>query len=277
MTHPAAAAMTASPAISVCLAFGVKAGGVDPALYTAETIVTGTGEAERKRGFKAGAEDVLIKVTGRPKLANTDRARSLIERAQELIASHDYEDRMKDIPIHDEQGTRDRPYFLRMTFEPSAFDAALASTGLKKWDGERPTVAIWLGIRDARSRYILSRNGESGYGQREVLKDASTRRSIPIILPEEGQKDVSYDDIVKRNWSTILNASQQMGANAVLYGTLEYDGRGYWNVAWVAAGDRAYAKWRLTGVTFDKALKGAIDRVMTAHARQTRHINRSSR
>lgn len=246
-------------------------------LYKAETIVTGTGEAERMRGFGVGAEEVLIKLTGWARLAGSERAQKVVARAPELVGDYSYEDRMKDIPIHDEQGTRDRPHYLRMRFDPARFDQALAEAGLRKWEGPRPTLAIWLGVQETRGRYILSADGEGGYGQREVLKEASKRRGIPIILPPDAQKDIAYESIEKRDWHRLLNASQALGANAVLFGTLEFDGNAYWNVRFVAAGDHAYAKWKLTGATFDKALKDAIDRVAAAHARREKLMSRGVR
>jgi hypothetical protein len=244
-------------------------------LYKAETIVTGTGETERLRGFKIGAREVFIKLTGRPKLALTPQAEAVIARGPELIAEHSYEDRMKDIPIHDEQGTRDRPHFLRMRFDQQKFDQALKEAGIGKWDGKRPTVAVWLGIRETRGRYILTRDGDEGYGQREVLREASKRRAIPIVLPQDDQEAIDYADLVKNNWSALLSASKALGADAVLYGTLEFDGNAHWDCQWVIAGDSAYAKWKLKGVTFDTALKDAIDRVMISHAWHETYVKES--
>lgn len=241
--------------------------GGQEALYKAETIVTGKELPERLRGFAIGAEDVLIKLTGRARLAKTTQGKAVIAKAPELIAGYTYEDRLKDIPIHDEQGTRDRPHFLRMTFDPDKFDKALEEARLRKWTGKRPTVAVWLAISEPRGKYILSRDGDDGYTQRLVLEQASNKRAIPIVLPPAAQKDVKIENIVKRNWSALLSASQGLGASAVLYGTMDFDGVAYWNCQWVVAGDSAYAKWKMRGVSFDKALKEAIDRVAAAHAR----------
>ncbi len=242
------------------------------ALYKAETIVTGRREPERLEGFRTGAQEVLIKLTGQPKLAGTRSAKEVTAKSAQLIADYSYEDRMKGIPVHDEQGTRDRPYYLRMSFDPEKFDKALKDAGLKKWQGRRPTVAIWLGVSQGSGKYILSRDGDDGYGQREVLKEASQRRGIPIVFPPEKQDSVTYHNILKRNWGALLDASQKLGANAVLYGTLEFDGNAYWNGQFVVAGDHAYAKWKVSGVTFDKALSEAIDRVASAHARQAQYF-----
>jgi hypothetical protein len=242
----------------------------DNTLYRAETIVTGTIEPERSRGFAAGALQVLVKLTGRPEAVDEPGAAALQKQAGELVAEFSYEDRMKDIPVHDEQGTRERPHFLRIRFDDQKFDEALEKAGFVKWSGKRPTVAVWLGIRDARSEYILSSDGDGGYGQRAVLDDASKLRSIPMILPEDAQTAISFADIEKDNREAILAQSAGQGADAVLYGLLEFDGNAYWNIRWSAHGEDVEMQWSLKGITFDRALKGGIDRVMSAYAEKAR-------
>ena len=238
-------------------------------LYKAETIVTGTGGAERTRGFRIGVEDVLVKLTGDAGLPGTKAASAVAEHAADLVADFTYEDRMKDIPIHDEQGTRDRPHFLRMRFDAARFDAALDRAGLRKWTGERPTLSVWIGISEPRGKYVLGREG-GGYGQREVLKDASKKRGIPILLPAENQTAVTYDAVAEGNLAVLRPASMELGGNAVLYGLLDFDGEAHWNTRWTVAGDRVEAAWTMNGVTFDAALKGAIDQVAAAFSKQAR-------
>lgn len=237
-------------------------------LYKAETIVTGTQEPERLRGFAVGAEEVLIKLTGRADWAKGDRAKKVIAQAPDMITDYSYEDRMKDIPVHDEQGTRDRPHFLRMTFDKAKFNAALSEARLERWIAKRPLVAVWLVVREAKKKYILGRDGDDGYLQREVFKEASVKRGIPIILPEAVQENVTIQNIEKSNWSVLRRASADLGAKTVLYGVLDFDGDTAWDVRWTLAGHGAYAKWREKGVTFDRALKGALERTAAAHAKR---------
>jgi uncharacterized protein len=238
-------------------------------LYKAETIVTGTGEAERMRGFRIGVDEVLVKLTGDSSLPGTKAASEVAEHAADLVADFTYEDRMKDIPVHDEQGTRDRPHFLRMRFDAAKFDAALNRAGLSKWTGERPTLSVWIGISEPRGKYVLGRAG-GGYGQREVLKDASKKRGIPILLPAEDQTAVNYDAVAKGDLAVLRPASRELGGNAVLYGLLDFDGEAHWNTRWTVSGDRVDAAWTMNGVTFDAALKGAIERVAAAFSKQAR-------
>jgi len=157
-----------------------------------------------------------------------------------------------------------------MQFDRQAFDRAVRDAGLAIWEGRRPTVAIWIGVSQARSRYILSRDAEQGAKLREALREASRRRAIPIVLPEEDQDSVTFRNIQRRNWSVLRKASRQAGADAVIYGTFDLDGEDEWDGAWVMASERSYAKWTHEDLPYDQALRQVIDRVMMAHAQDAR-------
>lgn len=227
-------------------------------LYQAETIVTGTVEPERSRGFRIGLTNVMIKLTGDARLANDGRLRPLLGDPRRFIAGFEYEDRMKGIPIHDEQGTRDRPHFLRMQFKQAEIDAALKRLGLREWPADRPLLAVWLGVRAANGSYVLQASGASGYGQRAVLQETAKRRGIPIHLPaaKGAQPAVAFEDIAAGNLPKIAKASA--GADALLVGVLEITDGGYWNISWrLVRGTRSRA-WTRRRVSFDTALKDGL-------------------
>src|SRR3974390_2117349 len=105
-------------ALNACLAIAlvwiVGSGGAraDDELYRAQAVVTGTGEANRIEALGPCLEDVLIKVSGVQRLAGDRRLAPYKAKAKDYLASYSYHDQMSGIPIHDEQGTRDRPYDL---------------------------------------------------------------------------------------------------------------------------------------------------------------------
>lgn len=239
----------------------------DEDLYKAQTIVTGTGEAERRRGLRVGAAEILSKLTGDATLDATPKGKAFIETAVNTVAGLEYEDRMKDIPVHDEQGTRDRPHFLRMHFDRTRIDAALREHGLKKWEGRRPLVAVWLGIAEATRKYVLMRHGPEGYGQREVLKEASQRSGVPVILPEAGRTAITYEIVAKGDAATIRKETEALGADGILHGTLDFDGKAHWNTHWTLNGGIVQSQWSATGQTFDEALRGAVARTAAAYAK----------
>ncbi len=248
------------PLLLLLIPDGAGPGAVEAGdLYRAETIVTGTREPERGRGFRAGLVDVVVKLTGDARLAGDSRLAPLLARAPGLVAAFDYEDRMKDIPVHDEQGTRDRPHFLRMRFKAAEIDRALARLGLAIWPAERPLLAVWLGIETAGERYVLRAAGPRGYGQRAVLVETAARRGLPLLLPqaEAAKSAVTFDDVAAGDSGKMIRESP--GAEALLSGVLSLAEGGYWDITWRLAW-RARAKvWGQRGLSFDSALKGGLE------------------
>ncbi|TJW61853.1 MAG: DUF2066 domain-containing protein, partial [Mesorhizobium sp.] len=102
------------------LCLGVPARAATPAeLYQAQTIVTGTGDVNRQIGFKDCLDKVLVKVSGDQRLTQKTQMLALREKAADFVQSFRYHDRLEGIPIHDEQGTHDRPHDLTCLYKPA--------------------------------------------------------------------------------------------------------------------------------------------------------------
>ncbi len=234
------------------------AGGAN-GLYRAEAIVTGTEEPERTRGFRSGLTDVIVKLTGDARLAGSARIAPLLEKPHQYVAAFEYEDRMKDIPVHDEQGTRERPHFLRMQFKPELIDGALRDLGLTKWGPDRPALAVWLGVKTAVNEFVLTAGGDGGYGQRAVLLETAERRGLPVLLPvsDEATGGVGVTDIAEQNLPAMKSASPD--ADAWLSGILSITERGYWNLSWRLDWMGRTRVWTKAEVSFDAAIKDGLD------------------
>ena len=85
-------------------------------LYTGLAYVTGQMEETRLPGFGRALEEVLVKVSGDARLGADPRVAALTGEAARYVETFSYRDRMADIPIHDEQGTRERPFELTVAF-----------------------------------------------------------------------------------------------------------------------------------------------------------------
>ena len=96
-------------------------------LYQATAIVTGFDTRSRPAGFAHCLREVLVKVSGEPRLHDDPRTADLAGHADALVASFSYVDQLAGIPYHDEQGTYDRPYNLTVHFDPARIDKALPS------------------------------------------------------------------------------------------------------------------------------------------------------
>lgn len=238
--------MSASPALAG-----------DDALYRAETIVTGTEEPERTRGFAIALRQVVVKLTGNIGAASDPRLDAIAGNPHRFVARFSYEDRMKGIPVHDEQGTRERPHFLRVVFASDAIDAELARLGLAKWPAPRPAVALWLAVGAADGAYVLHKSGPQGFGQRAVAAETAARLAIPLILPEEGDAAVQPAHVANRDIGHLRKHAP--GADAVLAGMLSLAANGYWDMEWTLWTANGSREWKLAAVSFDTALKNGLE------------------
>jgi uncharacterized protein len=230
-------------------------------LYQCRAFVTGQGDAERARGFGLCLEAVLVKVSGDPHLRADPRLAPLKQAAARLVAGFTYHDRMAGLPLHDEQGTRDRPFDLTVAFDPPKIDAALRGLGLAPWPAPRPVLAVFLGVRDARRAYVLTEGGERGLGERLSLRDAATQRGIPLVLPKaELAAHVTYADLASASVARRRALAGAVGGDAGLAGSLVWSeaARG-WTARWRLAWQGRDYRWRISGVSFDDAFRDALD------------------
>jgi hypothetical protein len=231
-------------------------------LYEAQAIVTGQREPERLRALPDCLEDVLVKVSGDPRLIGDRRLAPLKADAAGYVASLRYHDRMTGIPVHDEQGTRDRPYDLIVSFDAAKVDAALRSLGLAPWTGPRPRLAMFVGVQNGPVPYVLASDGERGLEQKLSLEAAAHKRGLSIVLPGSSLlagADIRFDRLAKieaQRWGAL---GKDAGADAALIGTLfwiyqEFGWRVDWRLVW--QGDH---RWQIRGVTFDAAFRNAME------------------
>jgi len=78
--------------------------------YQAYAIVTGTDMRQRPWGMAQCLREVLVKVSGDPRLKDDPRVLELAAHADRFVASFDYVDMMAGIPKKDDQGSYDRPH-----------------------------------------------------------------------------------------------------------------------------------------------------------------------
>ena len=209
-------------------------------LYEAQAITTGTDSRERPQALAACLAQVLAKVSGNPALLDDPRVAALGPAAPGLLAGLAYLDRMGDIPHHDEQGTRDRPYDLLARFDPAGIDAALFGLGEVPWlvHRDRPRVFADIAIAPRGGPPLaLLADTDADERHRAALLAAADRFGLPVLLrPSDGAPPLTP---------------------AVLRGRIAWAGDG-WHGAWTlnwAGGQRA---WSIRGVSFDEAYRNAV-------------------
>ena len=258
---------TAALAFALCSAAAAQEPEADtadphaPELYQAQAFVTGEGEENRPLGFQRCLEDVLVKVTGDPTIVTDQRVGELAGRADTLIAEFHYRDRMEGIPLHDEQGTRERPYELTCIFDPAKLDAAIRSLGRAPWTEARPRILVLLGARNGTAAYILSEDGEQGRTMREAFASASARTGMPIDLPSEKELADAGLSFASLPATTLAELEPVTNGDAelVLAGSMVFNEEALgWVAGWRLALEGKTYRWQVRGVGFDEAFRAGL-------------------
>lgn len=231
-------------------------------LYQSQTIVTGQGEVNREAGFKSCLDAVLLRVSGDQRLLAKPEMAALSDKPGGFVAGFRYRDRMEGIPIHDEQGTHDRPHDLYCRYKPAAIDGVLALLGDKPWLAERPRLAVFLSTRQGARHFALDADNERGELMRESFGNAATPLAMQVGFPKAASLSrAGLDDITMRDTAlTSLDAAaKQAGADKALAGSIVWSDR---ELGWIAdwrleMAGKTYT-WQVRGVSFDEAFRVAM-------------------
>ena len=231
-------------------------------LYQISTIVTGQREETRAPALRQSLLDVLVRVSGDPSLINEPNALALEPQAPAFVDRYRYHDRLEGKPIHDEQGTRDRPHDLTIDFNPAKVDAALRSLGRDAWVSARPPVAIFLAVEQGSSAYVMTTDGERSYGQPDAFRAASVKTGMPIVLPNEAALDsagLTFDTVKTAPLGTLDAAAASLGAEVALAGAMAFSDKDLgWSVEWRMPWKGQLFRWHVKGVSYDEAFRNAL-------------------
>ncbi|MER9881828.1 MULTISPECIES: DUF2066 domain-containing protein [unclassified Mesorhizobium] len=231
-------------------------------LYQSQTIVTGQGEVNRQIGFKACLDAVLVRVSGDQRLPKRTEMAALRDKAGSFVAEFRYHDRLEGIPVHDEQGTHDRPHDLTCLYKPEVIDPVLAALGSKPWLGERPRLAIFLTAEQGARHFALNADDQRGAAMRESFANATGPLVMRIVFPAAsllsasklGDRSLSHADM-----ATLDQLARKAGADQALAGSIVWSDKELgWVADWrLAMNGKAY-KWQVRGVSFDEAFRVAM-------------------
>ena len=224
-------------------------------LYQATAIVTGYDTRSRPAGFAQCLREVLVKVSGEPRLRNDPRVAKLATRAPALITSFDYVDQMAGIKHHDDQGTYDRPYNLTVRFDPVRIDRALAALGEHPWRGKRPVVVPVLTVRSVSASYLLSAENPAGAAQRDAFSSVARDYGMKVRIPTDAEFAAWHVSVGQFPAPQAAPSPDE----AHVAGTLEFQQAlpgwvGAWKMRWRGVN---YA-WGIRGVNFDEAFRDVI-------------------
>jgi hypothetical protein len=232
----------------------------DDVLYRSSLIVTGDREETRVPAIPQGFELAAQKLTGNPDIAQNPLFTPLAIASRAMIWSYTYHDRMFGIPIHDEQGTRDRPFDLTFQFDPKRMNDAMTAMGEKPWLDPRPKLAIVVEVTDITRSYLLAADGVHGSDLRASFEDASVRFAIPIVFAKETDLSaITPNKLDEMSQGALAGLKSTLGADAILVGHLDWErSKSGWHAAWRLPLAEQDLAWEIAGVNFDAAFRNAI-------------------
>jgi uncharacterized protein len=228
-------------------------------LYQAMEIVTGTDMRSRPKGFAECFRDVLVKVSGEPRLREDPRVAELASRADAFVTSFNYVDPKAAQKVHDDQGTYDRSYNLTVHFDPGRIDKTLLDLGEEPWRGERPIVVPILTVHSTSASYLLSAENSAGADQRAAFASLASDDGLKARFPTDAEFAA---------WGVTIGQVPELPAESApnevpVAGTLTFDPTlPGWVGAWRTRWHGVEYQWRISGVNYDSAFRNAVRGVL---------------
>jgi uncharacterized protein len=231
-------------------------------IYTTRAVVTGKDERNRPLGFKLCFEDVLVKASGDASILSDSRFETLAASAGQYVSTYSYRDRLEGKPVHDEQGTYDRPFFITCHFDPQKIDSVLKTLGRNPWLGHRPRIAMLVVVHGRANSGILSSDGDFDANMREALANAARRYGLPVGLPSVAtlqSNQISIDTAAIAPRDRLLKVAKLSDGELPIIGDLQWsDAALGWVATWgLEASGRRY-RWSVSGVNYDEAFRNAV-------------------
>jgi hypothetical protein len=212
-------------------------------LYSATVPYAGQNDA----AFRQAMRDILVRVTGRRDAAELESLAPLVAAASRYVVSY----------------RRAAGNQLTVTFDGTAIENAIDSSGLPFWGGDRPLTLVWLAYDRGDGRRALV-SAEASNEWKTRIEQSADRRGLPLVWPGSG------DDLTRalqQAWSgdhaPLFGAARRYGADGVLIGRARVTEAGAVSVEWnfSAAGLSAAASGEL-----EAGPELAADRYASTHA-----------
>lgn len=234
------------------------------AFYRTVVAVTGTREATRIPGFAQALGEVLVKLTGDQTILADRRFPAMAAKAASLVTSFGYRDRLEGKPIHDEQGTYDRPHDLTVTFDQAKIDALVRKLGREPWLSPRPRVLVVVSVENIKATFMLARDGtvDRSADMREALAAAAEKAALLTALPTLAQLEVhgfTAKTLPNAAPGDILALARESGGDVAVVGHIVFREEALgWIVSWRMRANGKDYEWGTRGVNFDTAFRHAL-------------------
>ena len=231
-------------------------------LYETEVPWSDRDVADRASAFRQALRQVLVKVTGVRRIADSELLERLVENAQGLVQQYQW----RTVAVRDGETTVQEPR-LWARFDETAVDRLVGEAGLPVWGRTRPSVLVWVASEiDGTQRVVGSEGAEE---IAEIIGNGAESRGVPLVLPLldlEDQALAGPPEFWVVAEDRIRAASERYQPGGILIGRI--DGGVLWEAQWSLLLPGAAQRWTTAGDVFDlvvdEGVQEAID-TLAAH------------
>jgi len=229
-------------------------------LYRSQTLVTGQFEPNRSIGFAVCLEQVLIKVSGAISLTGDPRLKTYKASAKDFVRAYEYRDEKLGKPKNDEQGTRDRSFYLIVDFDEKRIDDTLAALGLKPWLAHRPVLGLFVEMNPGARTYVVTSDSPQTDLQRASLRNAADRRGMQFALPTSAAiAKLPAEGLAAMPASALASVAAEQGGEVALVAHLAWDDKALgWTNEWRLDWQGKPYRWQFRAETFDESFRRGI-------------------
>ena len=243
--------MVTAMIVAVVLAAAAPARAAQVAeLYTVRVPVDRSEPDWREQAYRRALSQVLVRVTGQRAAAGDPGLDALFEDPARLVQGY----------------RRGADETLWVSFDGRAIAARLREAGRAVWGGERPVTLLWLAVdRGGGDRDLIAAEDEPAPAAlpgrstrppddadadpdrflRQRVEDVARARGLPLVWPlldAEDRGSVAFSDVWGGFEQPVLEASSRYGANSILLGRIDADGRQLPRWTWYFGGEQR--QWR---------------------------------
>ena len=241
--------------------------GADDVLYEAEVPWSDQAGGDRAGAFRSALRQVLVKITGGVRLAETAALEPLVENAPALVQQY----RLRTAEIgRGESAVQEQRLWAR--FDAGAVDRLVREAGLPVWGSPRPSVLAWVAAQAAEDDGATLRmaGAEDAGEMAEILLASAASRGVPLVLPLldlEDQALAGPPELWVEAEDRVRAASERYRPGGILIGRVV---RGVlWDARWALLLPGAVQRWSTEGDVFDlvvdEGVQEAVD-ILAAHS-----------
>ena len=218
-------------------------------LYQAIVPVDSQANSERQKLLPEAMSQVLIKVSGNPRLVDNANFKNYLAQAPRYVQQYRYD------------SLADGKSVLWVTFNSAAIDKLLQKLGQQKWVSERPLVLVWLVTEVNGSPTIIDESDEIS----QLIKLQAEQRGITCIFPAydlEDMQQVSVNDLWAPNLSPILKAAPRYQADNLLVGRITQANSQNWSAQWQLRNLEQWQTIQARGANLKEVIQQGLDQIL---------------